>query len=325
MSLEVTNSEAVYFRNTPSKHQRCILKLKGSHKALAWSENVFINKLISGSSRLADLYLIYAAWARSHSQTPASAETFRYVWRSGWDKTLYFRKTSCHSLCFTCGQLKSQIRNADELGQHISACSSLVTHLRDQWRDRAVYWSLRARARTEGDVLALIGDGMDKSKFGIPQWEGGRTPKHSVVDHNNRPSCCVYAVLAHGFRVDVYITNEGMSTGPSFCCDMLLRTIDGVWGQCQRAGKAFPLDVTVQGDNTTKELKNSIIARTLAMLASSGLFRATAHMHLRVGHTHEDIDQFFGLVARTDVISKPPPLSILVLCSIMYCHRNSRK
>ena len=248
--------------------------------------------------RLADLYLMYVGWARSHGRTSACAETFRQVWRLGWDKTLLFRKSSTHSLCFTCGRLKAKIRNAEQLDEHISACSALVTHLRDQWRDRAIYWGLRARARTEKDILCVIGDGMDKSKFGIPQWEGGRAPKHAVVDHNNRPSCSVYACVAHGYRVDVYITHEGMPTGAAFCCDMLLRTLDRVWKQCQKTGRPFPLDLAIQGDNTTKELKNSILARTIAMLASAGLFRACGHFHLRVGHTHEDVDQFFGLVAR---------------------------
>jgi hypothetical protein len=44
-------------------------------------------------------------------------------------------------------------------------------HLRDQYRDREIYWSIRARARSERDVLSLIMDGMDHhSKFRIPQW-----------------------------------------------------------------------------------------------------------------------------------------------------------
>jgi len=249
--------------------------------------------------KLADLYLMYAAWARGRGLDVASAWTFRVVWKTaGWKECLIFRGASTHALCFTCGQLRAKIASADTVDMHVQACSTLHAHLRDQYRDREVYWALRTRARTEKDVISLIGDGMDKSKFGLPQWSDGRAPKHAVVDKNPRPSCNLYAVMAHGWRVDVYITHEGVSTGPSYCTDMLLRTLDQVWKQSQRAGVAFPFDCVIQGDNTTKELKNSILGRTLGLLSLAGVFRSCGHMHLRVGHTHEDVDQFFGLVAR---------------------------
>jgi hypothetical protein len=269
--------------------------------------------------RLGDLYMLYTAYARARASTPAGPETFRKVWRRGWDKALVFRKASCHSMCQTCSELKTIARHAESLDEHISACGRLVTHLRDQWRDREVYWNLRARARAEKDVLLIIGDGMDRSKFGLPQWDGGRAPKHSAVEHNPRPTCEVYACIAHGFRVDIFICGEGIVTGASFAADMLMRTMDGVWQQCQRTGQSFPLDVSIQGDNTTKEIKNSIMGRCLAALTVAGVFRAAAHMHLRVGHTHEDIDQMFGLIARTvngsfkRAAPIPPTPSVLVL------------
>jgi hypothetical protein len=217
---------------------------------------------------------------------------------SGWHKCMIFRKSSSHALCFTCGKLRHEIACAETLDQHIASCSTYLSHLRDQFADRDIYWRLRARARGEKDVLSLIADGMDHSKFALPQWAGGRMPKHTVTDKCNRPCCSVYAVIAHGWRIDVYIASEGIPGGSSFSCDCILRTLDGVWRQCQQEGKSFPLDLAVQGDNTTKEIKNGICGRLFALMSLAGIFRATAHMHLRVGHTHEDVDAFFGLVAR---------------------------
>lgn len=250
--------------------------------------------------RLQDVYLMYTAWSRAHGLDPASARTFRRVWRlQGWYKCLVFRKESTHSLCFTCGLLRQCIASANTVDDHIRFCGQLHGHLRDQFRDRAVYWSIRSRARAEHDILSMICDGMDKSKFGIPQWVGGRVPKHTIADKNPRPNCSLYAVMAHGVRVDIYISNEGLSNGASFCADAFLRTLNLVWQQCQRNGTPFPLDLVLQGDNTTKEVKNSIISRAMALMAAAGVFRSASHMHLRVGHTHEDIDQLFGLIARS--------------------------
>ncbi len=249
--------------------------------------------------KLADLYMMYTAWARARSFTPGAASTFRVVWKlDGWKDCLRFRKESTHSLCFQCGLQRARIAAAETVDEHIAACALLHAHLRDQYKDRAIYWQLRTRSRAEQDLLCIIADGMDHSKFAMPQWAGGRAPKHTVVDKNNRPTCSLYGVLAHGWRLDLYISHEGVSGGSEYSCDMVLRTIDAIWKQCQKEGKAFPLDCSIQGDNTTKELKNSVMGRILALLAAHGVFRAAAHQHLRVGHTHEDIDQIFGLIAR---------------------------
>jgi hypothetical protein len=53
----------------------------------------------------------------------------------------------------------------------------LLQHLQDQWSDRRAYWALRDRARTQRDIICLITDGMDKSKFALPRWGFGRAPK----------------------------------------------------------------------------------------------------------------------------------------------------
>jgi len=249
--------------------------------------------------KLSDMYVLYQGWGRTRNLKIACADTFRKVWRSGWGKVLAFRPRSTHSECSTCAELRAKTRTSESLEDHIKASNLLVCHLRDQWADRAIYWCLRARARSEKDVLLVIGDGMDKSKFGIPSWEGGRAPKSTVTDHIPRPTCEVYACIAHGFRIDVYVASEGTSVGGSFATDCVLRTMDAVHRQCVENNIPYPAYAVVQGDNTTSELKNSILARTLGCLVSAGIFKACGHFHLRVGHTHEDVDQFFGMVARS--------------------------
>ena len=44
-----------------------------------------------------------------------------------------------------------------------------------------------------------------------------------------------------------------------------------------------------QGDNTVKELRNSLTGKLACLMTSFGYFNVVSHQHLTVGHTHEDV------------------------------------
>ena len=58
----------------------------------------------------------------------------------------------------------------------------------------------------------------------------------------------------------------------------------------------MPRILVIQADNTTAQTKNSKVATFLAWLVASGKFDAVVLNFLLVGHTHEDIDQFFSVL-----------------------------
>jgi hypothetical protein len=111
--------------------------------------------------RLHDLYMAYVATCVANHVQAASAETFRTVWRSGWDSILVFRKSSCHAQCKTCHVLKTTMRHADTIEVHADASIKLVTHLHAQWCDRQIYWSLRSSSCCKRDILTMIVDGSE--------------------------------------------------------------------------------------------------------------------------------------------------------------------
>lgn len=53
----------------------------------------------------------------------------------------------------------------------------------------------------------------------------------------------------------------------------------------------------MQSDNTVKEIRNQHGAKFLASMAQAGLWGVASCHHLQVGHTHEDVDSVFSLVA----------------------------
>ena len=107
--------------------------------------------------------------ASCNGEQVASKRTFLRAWHAGWSKCLRFRKSSSHSLCKVCHFLRHKIRSAPGITEQAIASSKLLLHLRSQWADREVYWALRHQAKTCFNVISLISDGMDKSKFAMPR------------------------------------------------------------------------------------------------------------------------------------------------------------
>lgn len=52
--------------------------------------------------------------------------------------------------------------------------------------------------------------------------------------------------------------------------------------------------LTLQADNTCREVKNGIVMRLMAALVSDGVILSDRMSFLRSGHSHEDVDQLFG-------------------------------
>lgn len=58
---------------------------------------------------VAELFLMYVAYCRVHSQEPSSRSTFYEMWKQ-WRCCLSFRHRSEHSLCPQCAKLKAAIQ-----------------------------------------------------------------------------------------------------------------------------------------------------------------------------------------------------------------------
>ena len=135
-------------------------------------------------------------------------------------------------------------------------------------------------------MLAIM-DGMDRSKYCLPRWHHGRTPKGT--EKLGRPALDVYAVLMHGRAVNIFLTDENQRVGASWAAEIFSRSTQCVWETCQQKGTPFPSHAILFGDNTPRELRNSTFNKFFSTLTAAGLFTSTSVKHLPVGHTHEDV------------------------------------
>lgn len=156
------------------------------------------------------------------AKAASSSTFFRTFHESGWAHVLRFRAKSQHSMCTTCHKLKARIRAARGIQEHASASDQLYRHLSGQFADRKVYWELKSRSRHERDLLTIICDGMDKSKFSLPRYYQGRVPK--ALETVVRPSCELYTVMIHGHAVCTFVTDSDQTAGASWVMETLSRT-----------------------------------------------------------------------------------------------------
>lgn len=251
--------------------------------------------------RLSDLYWQFLSASDLHQanhnmfdKTPSFA-TFSRCWFDKWRKVLHPRKASQHAQCQTCWQLQQTFRSRTvSWGEKLQAARDLRAHYRLQYEDRCLYWSLRWASRLGTDILVIIIDSMDKTKFAWPKWPFRRIPKNLETVH--RPRLCLNAVMAHGYCTSLYLADDKLFHGGDTWCEMICRTLDSVKKICDERKQPFPKHLVIQADNTTGQCKNQYGTGFLCFLVASYKFLTADLNFLMVGHTHEDVDQLFAVV-----------------------------
>ena len=256
--------------------------------------------------RLLDYYMEYCSWLgdlTTSDATPAAEvsevfeaseasegavatfSTFAARWAELWRHVLKIRKSSQHHECNICFKYRQQLRAHGCLDEKLEIATSWRHHLHWQYMDRCVYWSMRWASRCKRDVLTIVIDGLDKSKFALPKYTCGR--KSQELDQCHRPRVNITGAIAHGYCRGVYISDQQINTGGSFFCELLSQTIEKV----SKIG-ALPSHLFVLVDNTIAQAKNVETSQFMTYLAAKCHFRSTNLVMLTEGHTHEDIGTY---------------------------------
>lgn len=218
------------------------------------------------------------------------------VWSESFGDKLALRQISQHRKCSTCCKHKALLKKLanDRFGRQLQL-SQYAAHLRGQYADRVCYWNARSASRL---VLSSHGlktccifiDGMDHSKFRFPR--SAVTGSSKQFANFVRPHVDTHLCLIHGFMTLLAQSPPWVSKNSNFCIELILHCLHRINSHTDCRG----VELVVQSDNTSKEVKNNGSLRMASLLVSRHKVARCEFRMLLSGHSHEDGDALFGAI-----------------------------
>ena len=194
--------------------------------------------------------------------------------------------------CDDCIELRKLTLATKDREEQRRILTRLTGHLCFVRRERTAYALKRELAMSAPyRYMSIIIDGADQSAHDIP---------HSASRSHVSQACWklklhLLGVLVHGVGTFAYTCPAHLAQGHNVTIQALFDTL--VLLKKKRNGAPFPPVLYLQLDNTTKQCKGKYLSAFMAMLVHFGVFKKVVIGFLPVGHTHEDIDQFFSRIA----------------------------
>lgn len=200
---------------------------------------------------------------------PVGFATFWRTWRSEFSH-LKFRPMSSHSCCSICLKHKLLMK---EMSHHVRARIAqrelYARHLQNQYLDRVAYWNLRSSARLRTTDLVMMIDSCDQAKFCYPRGPHYRSKELCTM---NRPRSHITAILCHGRFILFAVSKHNFPKNSSTMTELLAHALT----LAQRDGADLSrTELSIQSDNTTREMKNNTLLKWLSSLVSNSAFAYT--------------------------------------------------
>lgn len=222
----------------------------------------------------------------------ASESRFNDVFNecSNEQKIRLCRDTGSFVTCTACDAYHTRLRSAKTPLERQQLKDLRRKHLDKQRLQRQKYYSHKLKAMMHPEkYLSIIIDGMDQNKTDCPVLSR-HTKDEAPLGQR------IIGVRVHGICNYCYIVGESVPGGSNLITEIVNRVLQ----ELDSKGK-LPSDpqsvLYLQVDNCG-ENKNRTMFAYLAHLVKENIFWKIKVGFLMVGHTHEDIDQFFSVIAK---------------------------
>lgn len=213
------------------------------------------------------------------------------------DKRLSLTLRKFFKSCKICDSLRTVRKTKRNRADRIEITLELDEHNRLQLAQRTQYSHNKEKATNRPRIyLSIAIDDVDRDKASFP-----KAPNYNSDQQKLNPwALHVTAVIVHGPEgfTKVYTWYDEFPHDCNVLIECLLRTLRTV--QEQREDGQLPPVLFLQLDNARTN-KNKWFIWFLSLLVEIGIFDKIKLSFLMVGHTHNDVDQFFSLLLRLSV------------------------
>lgn len=247
--------------------------------------------MMPARTTIPELYNHYLQDRPEGSRPPLKLSTMYSVLDEHFPKVHYPRVTGLGK-CLQCFNLKAAVEKARKgsSAELQDQLQKLHAHHTAIAAERAAYCVRIQESRIHSNrILSLAADGASPLQF---PWilNGPR----ALVGHSI--PILLYGTLCHTFNDNkqLYYSPPFYTHEPNYVITVLAYRIITILAQ----NPTFdPVKLYLQVDNTSRENKNVYIIFFLAVLILLGYFDDVVVHFLTVGHTHDDQDQVFGMLA----------------------------
>ena len=192
------------------------------------------------------------------------------------------------SRCKECEEIHEPILRAetrDDLDRWVLKRKIHHRHVKDE---RGVYHMMRKKAETNEDGwVSMIIDGMDQRKTNIPSAGGSRDR-----DDTETLQTRIIGVKVHGRGKFFYLIPPNFPHTDDITWSILFDVLNRLGLPSAETNRIW-----IQMDNTCAHNKTKLSVALLKLLVSRAGFKEAVLGFLPVGHTHEDIDALFSVIA----------------------------
>ena len=213
------------------------------------------------------------------------------------------RDTGSFVTCTVCDAYHTRLRSAKTMSERRVLKNLRRNHLDKQRIQREKNYKHKLKAMMQPDrYLSIIIDGMDQKKTDCPV-VGKSVKEESPLKQR------IIGVKVHGIGNYVYVLDESVPGGSNIIIEILRRVLLDLDEK-----KLLPTHMRstlyLQVDNCGENKNKSMFAFLTDLVRRSVFWKIKAGF-LMVGHTHEDIDQFFSVISRhlkkLHIICPDPP------------------
>ncbi|XP_062608883.1 uncharacterized protein LOC134270664 [Saccostrea cucullata] len=274
---------------------------KSRENAILWMDNyIYFHteqmpdspiRLLQYKYRKRMVYDAYIEEMMNRDEVSVSFSTFREIWKEEFPY-LKIKQTNTFSMCSTCYTIEKEMEGTRNRQKREYLKKMMRVHNERQMRERRYYYSKREKAKNAPKKhMSLIIDAMDQSKTNIPHFTGrmqkGIDPTALLKTH-------IQGVINHGKGTYTYYVDiNEYSHDANLVMNIILKS---VYASTDKHGR-LPEILYIQADNCARENKNKFVLAFCELLVKLRVFHEVHLSFLYVGHTHEDIDASFSVIA----------------------------